>query len=172
MTVASYLVLFSVCATLNALFYRFGYRFGFRYGNQFSNDRGYRIEVAQEQALEKLADIESYLEKLVPEPVEEATVKRAQAIVHEAADLLDNVSELIDSGTLVFKGRATSETRQKTNGYASLLFDRSSELRRVKVAPHRGTLRVSLYEHRVLNADSRDGVLEKKDRIISGDAVR
>lgn len=128
-----------------------------------------------------LARIEEYLGFLAREAKEEhatpAALSRAQAVCREAADLLDYTADLIDSGKLTVTptGRLKAERLravQQANGLASLLFDRSSEMRRVKVVPHRGTLRVSLYEHRVLNEDTVGGPLAEAGPVPTSEKVR
>jgi hypothetical protein len=128
-----------------------------------------------------LSRVEEYLGFLANEAkdtgVDRASMSRAQAVVREAADLLDYAADLIDSGKIVVVPagklkRDRLRAEQQANGLASLLFDRSSEMRRVKVVQHRGTLRVSLYEHRVLNEDTCGGPLAEAEVIPTSEKVR
>jgi len=126
--------------------------------------------------------VEDYLAFLAEDAKEvganRSSVSRAQAVTREAADLLDYIADLIDSGKVVVTPTGSLRAEKKraveqANGLASLCFDRSSEMRRVKIIPHRGTLRVSLYEHRVLNEDTcGDGRLPDGTKVPVSERVR
>ena len=108
---------------------------------------------------------------IAPTSEDRVHVSRAQAVCQESADLLDHVADLLDCGKLAFTVALPTASRSKkrealrlaaalklaqeqAHGLASLVYDRSSEMRRVKVAHQRGTLRVSLYEHQALSAEN------------------